>query len=227
MLEEFYLKALKPIYESHADPHYGEAMSKYMRYKFPYLGLKSPLRKEYQKEIMNAAVADRNLDMAAFVELLWEEECREYQYFAMEYLEKTKRRWTSDTIELLEYILMRKQWWDTVDAIASNHIGYYYSGKISNPIDRIPDWRKHDNFWMNRVCIIFQLKYKDKIDLQLLESVILEHAHSREFFIQKAIGWALRQHAKTDADWVEKFVLTHQDNLAPLSKREALKHIKH
>ena len=125
-------------------------------------------------------------------------------------------------IELFEELIVNKSWWDTVDYIASTLVGYYFEKWPKHKNKKAKQWARDKNLWLNRTAIIFQLKYKENTDLDLLFETILLHVHSKEFFLQKAIGWALRQYAYTDMLQVKKFVATQ--DLKPLSIREALKH---
>ena len=121
-------------------------------------------------------------------------------------------------------MITEKSWWDSVDTAAKYLLGEYliaFPNETNKVIDRFSD---SENMWLNRSAILFQLSYKQKTNADFLFRECIKHAHSKEFFIQKAIGWALRQFARHDPDWVRNFVAERP--LAPLSKREALKHIR-
>ena len=137
---------------------------------------------------------------------------------------KSQKEWDERIPPLVEKWILENSWWDVVDVLAPKIMGPYflmYPNQRDQWLDR---WMKSENFWLQRVCIIFQLLYKSKTDTHLLASVINQLSSSKEFFIQKAIGWSLRQYARTDPDWVIQFVESNQ--LAPLSKREAVKRLK-
>ncbi|HMP98599.1 MAG TPA: DNA alkylation repair protein, partial [Cyclobacteriaceae bacterium] len=119
---------------------------------------------------------------------------------------------------------LQKSWWDTVDLIAAKMAGNYFRIYPEQKNKYIKKWRNSKNIWLIRSAILFQLKYKTETDFNLLSDIILQHQDSNEFFIQKAIGWVLREYAYTDAAKVKKLVQTHK--LKPLSMREALKHLK-
>lgn len=148
---------------------------------------------------------------------------RELQYCAVELAVLYKNQWQEDFINTIEACIISKSWWDTVDHIASEWAGTYFKlfpGKIKNVTGK---WNQSGNIWLQRTSIIFQKKYREKTDTGLLSKYIMNCAASNEFFIQKAIGWALREYARTDAGWVKQFV--DATPLKPLSRREALKHI--
>jgi 3-methyladenine DNA glycosylase AlkD len=148
---------------------------------------------------------------------------REFQYVAMEYVKLAKKSWDARLPALCEQWVGEESWWDVVDFLAPQILGPYF---LQFPAERdvwIQRWMNSGNFWLQRFCLVFSLGYKKKTDTVLLAATIQALSSSKEFFIQKAIGWALRQYARTDPEWVLDFV---EDNaLAPLSKREALKHL--
>jgi len=148
---------------------------------------------------------------------------REFQYVAMEYVKQAKKSWDKRLPALFESWVGEDSWWDVVDFLAPQILGPYF---LKYPEERdgwIQRWMDSGNFWLQRFCLVFSLGYKDKTDTVLLAKTIQALSGSKEFFIQKAIGWALRQYARTDPEWVMDFVANNA--LAPLSKREALKHL--
>ena len=142
-------------------------------------------------------------------------------------MDKCQNVWESgDQLKsLFEFMIKHKSWWDTVDFISSSLVNYWWK-MDPELLDKsvTPEWNKSDNFWLNRTSIIYQLRRKDLTNERILSQHIIPHSNSNEFFVQKAIGWALREYAKINSKWVLDFVATHQ--LKPLSKREALKQIK-
>ena len=208
----------------HAHKNVSEAvaMSKYMKGHFPYLGIKSPMRKEVQKKWVKTLSKD--LNRWDIVYLLWEKDEREYQYIAIDYLNRMpKKEYHEDDHKLIEEILTTKSWWDSVDTIASNYVGTYFQLFPHKLDEVIARWRKSDNMWLNRTCIIFQLKYKNAVDFELLKDLILQYQNVKEFFIQKAIGWSLRQYSKFNPEAVRDFV--DEIGLEGLAKREAIKYL--
>lgn len=197
-----------------------------MRGQYEYFGLKSDQRKEIQKLFfgrMNTEIALVN--RWEFVRELWEKPQRELLYFAMDWVNAFKpKTLKKEDITEIHFLLTNKSWWDSVDILASNILGKYHLQFPDNQTDWLPDWRLSENFWLRRSCMIYQLKYKDKTDFELLKSLIKENLHDKEFFIQKAIGWTLRQYGKFQPDLVVEFV--EQENIQGLARREALKLIK-
>ena len=216
-----YLIPLQTLFEQNADPTKAEPMQKYMRDKFPFLGIKSPERKALTKEFLQEYGLPPLGDVAAISKDLWALSQREYQYAAMTILERMQKKLTSEFITLLEYLIVTKSWWDTVDLLASHNVGTLFTNYPATKEEYVAKWRVSDNMWLRRTTLLFQLGYKNKTDVDLLFSLINENLDSDEFFIQKAIGWILREYSKTDDTAVIHFVQT--TNLAPLSQREALK----
>lgn len=146
---------------------------------------------------------------------------REFQNVALDMLERRVKKLDKSYIGLFETLITTKPWWDTIDPIASKLIGSFML-KYPELIEDYPEkWIASGDMWLQRTAILFQLKYKAKTNVPLLFRYIDNCSESREFFIQKAIGWALREYAKTDAAAVRRFV--QERRLAPLSRREALK----
>ncbi|MBN2135876.1 MAG: DNA alkylation repair protein, partial [Acidobacteria bacterium] len=155
---------------------------------------------------------------------LWNLEHREFQYFAVGLLDKYVKKVPGDFINIYEWMIINKSWWDTVDAIAANLVGLHFQRFPDLITPRTEKWMKSGAMWLQRTALLFQLRYKDKTDFDLMTRYIIELKDEKEFFIRKAIGWALREYSKTDPDTVFKFV--KQNKLAPLSEREALKVIE-
>ena len=219
-----YLYALKSLYGRHANPDNALPMAAYMRHQFEFLGIKSPAVKGLFKQF----VADHGLldvaEIDVLVRELWTWPEREYQYIALLFLDKLQKKLSPDVVPLLEHIITHKSWWDTVDSIASHNVGKLLRQYPETRDDVMSQWRVSDNFWLRRTTLLFQLSYKTDTDEALLFSLIRENQGSSEFFIQKAIGWALREYSKTAPKSVRAFV--QAQNLASLSQREALKWMK-
>ena len=216
-----YIEPLKSRFHANIDPAAAEPMAAYMRNKFPYLGIKSPLRRQLERDFIKENSFPPLEDLSPILLDLWSLPEREYQYAALMLLGKFEKKLPPEFIETIETLLTTKSWWDTVDTIASNTVGTHFKRFPDIREIKLEEWRKSDDFWLRRTCILFQLKYKDNTDFELLKTSILENLGSKEFFINKAIGWALRQYTRTDPDAVRSFVT--ETPLAPLSEREALK----
>lgn len=217
-------QVLQSEFEQNRDPVRAEGMSRYMRNLFQFYGIPSPIRVDITQKALIGFKWESIDDLNRFVELCFQGIEREWQYTAVFVLTKYKKIWDEKTVELIENCIVQKSWWDTVDLLASQCVGYYFLKFPQQIQTKITTWRHSDNIWLNRTCLIFQLGYKQQTDHKLLASLIQQYAHSNEFFIQKAIGWSLRQLGKHRADIV--FDIIDNTELKPLSKREALKHLK-
>ena len=215
---------LIPISESFAEngnEKIAFQMKKYMKYQFDYFGIKSPERKVLKKEFLDLYGLPEQDQLEDIVRVCWKLPQREYQYFIMEILGRLAEKAGEKRIDLYEFLVENKSWWDTVDYIASNLVGVHFQfyPELINPYTE--KWMDSGNMWLQRTAILFQLKYKEDTDLVLLTEYIQRLQGSKEFFINKSIGWILREYSKTDPDWVIHFV--QYNELANLSKLEALK----
>ena len=196
----------------------GAEMTKYLKGHFPCLGIQRPARASIQKEWL-AEVDVNKWDLAWE---LWEQEHREFQYVALDYL-KSFSWYEKEDCKKVERFIVSKSWWDTVDLLASHVAGNYFEQWPDQIDPVVTKWRNSDNMWLNRTCLLFQLRYKDKTDFELLKSLILQYLEVKEFFIQKAIGWSLRQYSRTNPDAVRDFIADL--DLSTVAKREAIKYI--
>jgi len=221
------------VYEANINPSKATGMSKYMRGLFPYLGLATPLRRGLdKKEIWASYLKDKTNppslseeDNKALVHALWDRPQREYQYFVMDHIDKAIHNMSSGFISTLQFTIATKSWWDTVDMIASKHVGPLVSRYPESLLPVMDEWIQHENLWVRRTAILHQLNYKDKTDKHRLFRYCEAQMHDTDFFIRKAIGWSLRQYARVNAEDVRQFVGKNKDSLSTLSIREALKHI--
>ena len=194
-------------------------MAAYMRNQFEFLGVGTPARRAATKALyrgMKGYSADELIEAAW---ALWNCCEREYQYAAVDLLAMYSNRLDVDHLPFLMELVQSKSWWDTVDAIASvvgKVLRYRHDGMNQAII--------HQNMWVRRVALLHQLGWRDKTDEALLFSYSLQCAHEKEFFIQKAIGWALRDYARHNPQAVREFAVAEKSRLAPLSYREANKH---
>ncbi len=215
------LQPLIKLFEEHADPVYGSKMRAYMRNQFDYLGLPSPLRKKLATHFYTEYGYPDPSMLEAVVEECWELPYREYKYFAMELMVRMKKKAGHDAIHLYERLITDQSWWDTIDLIAPSLIGYHFQEYNEERLDYINKWINSGNIWLQRSCVLFQLKYKEDVDTRLMASIILRLKDSKEFFIRKAIGWMLREYSKSDPGFVVRFVQNNE--LSGLSQQEALK----
>jgi 3-methyladenine DNA glycosylase AlkD len=201
------------------------AMEKYMKNKFPFLGIMSGPRKEVMRawKATLPTTLTRN-EMWDIIRELWQKEEREYHQLALDWmLTWNIKSFEKSDIEHIYFILNNQSWWDTVDGIAVHLVGKY-AKKFPEEMPRIiSEWLAHPSFWLNRTCLIYQLKFKEKTDLGLQQGYIHALKWNKEFFIQKAIGWSLREVSKWNPEWVRQVV--QQEELKGLAYREAMKYV--
>lgn len=219
-----FILALENAFAINQNPENAFAMAKYMKNNFPFFGIKTEERRRIFKEIWKENKLEVKANARAISLDLYSKQEREFHYCAIEILIKElKGNYKKEDIQLIEKLILNNSWWDSVDTIAKYILGEYlleFPLETKNVIER---FSKSENMWLNRSAILFQLNYKQKTNADFLFSECLKKAHSKEFFIQKAIGWALREYAKSNPETVKNFVLN--SNLKPLSTKEALKNI--
>ncbi|GAL02389.1 DNA alkylation repair enzyme [Photobacterium aphoticum] len=201
-----------------------KAMQAYMKTDQPFYGVKMPARKAIFRQARAHTKITSFVEYQRLVLWLWSGENREEQYLAMDVAEYYKAFRTREAFEIYAEMLSTATHWDTVDKIASNLIGPLVLAYPELEAELVA-WREDDNMWLRRASLLAHLKHKSQTNVVLLTETILLLAHESEFFIQKAIGWVLREYAKTDPDYVRVFVATHEKALSALSKREAMKHL--
>lgn len=208
--------------EQRANPAIAAQMSAYMRDLFLFLGLPSPqldaISKTYLKEFVRISEVDWD-----FVLACWEKPYREAQYIAVDYLVKSTPKMEEGDLQRLKMFVVKKSWWDTVDALSK------VAGTL---VMRFPgltpvmlEWSQDDNIWLRRVAILHQLMFKEKTDTVLLEKILVSNFGTGEFFIDKAMGWILRQYSKTNPEWVRSFIHQYQSRMSKLTLRESRKYI--
>jgi len=214
---------IRELFQDAAKPADAQPMSDYMKNIAPFFGVKAVPRRQIQKEVFRQYATLPEDQWNALLEALYNEPERELHQMAADWLYHRRKGFHKDTIGLIEWMITHNSWWDTVDFLAERSLGEWAATFPKDAAPVIRRFIKSDNFWLNRSAIIHQMFYGDKTDPLLLEATIIPHLESKEFFLRKAIGWALRQYAKTAPDWVRGFVDTHP--MSGLSKREALKHL--
>jgi 3-methyladenine DNA glycosylase AlkD len=218
------LRRLPEIYLPAADPVRAEGAAAYMRDQFVYLGITSPRQRELDKQVLAGLATPTEADLAAVALGCWRRPEREYQYFACSYLRRYVKVGSPALLETVRSLIITRSWWDTVDTLAANVVGPLVS---NHPALRatMDAWSTDDNLWLVRTAILHQLRYRSATDPDRLFRYCDAQAGHGDFFIRKAIGWALREYARTDPDAVRTFVATHRDRLSGLSVREASKHL--
>lgn len=219
-----YLQELRNSFQEQANPEYASSQAAYMRNQFSYFGMNSPQRREIQKPFLKKEYLPPKSEFGSIVKALWKQPERDFQMFALDFMKKYIRQIEEEDIELFEYVITHKSWWDTVDFIAANMLGAYFKKFPDQQQLYVDKWLGSGNMWLQRSALLFQLSYKDQLNTELLTFTIEPLLGSKEFFINKAIGWILRQYAKTNPEWVINYV-ADTPQLANLSKREALKRI--
>jgi len=213
---------LSAVLTNGADPKQALPMKAYMRNQFEYLGVPTPKRRELVKPYMKAAKNDARIDWK-FIGRCWKEPCREFQYAAVDYLTQMKKLLTPADVPKIKKLITAKSWWDTVDGL--DVIVGHIAMRFTDVKQTLLDWSADKNFWLRRAAIDHQLLYRDKTDTKLFEKILINNFGQTEFFINKAIGWSLREYSKTNPDWVREFISKYGGSLAPLSIREAGKYI--
>ena len=208
-------------FERNSNKEVSEAQSKYMKNKFIFYGIKSPLRREIQKPFLVHKYLPLKENVPVIVRTLWLRPERELHYFAQELVKKYNKNFVKQDIELFEFMIVNNSWWDTIDFIAVNLLGVYFQKFPEQIAYYTEKWLQSKNIWLQRSVILFQLKYKESLNTELLSYLIISLLGSKEFFINKAIGWILREYAKTNPAWVSEFV--EKTDLSKLSRREAIR----
>ena len=215
-LEEL-VKVLKAV----AKPDDAVAMKAYMKNKFDFLGVKTPARRKLAKAFFKQQT-DSVIDWD-FINEAWKNPYRELQYIALDYLEIRKKLLTPSDLPRLKKLAQTKSWWDTID---------FLDRLVGSIIARFPEtkeiilsWSCDEDIWLRRLAIDHQLLRKEETDTELLEKILVNNLDQTEFFINKAIGWALRDYSKTNSDWVRDFIQRHREEMAALSIREGSKYL--
>lgn len=219
-----YVIKIISTFQSNGDQLIAEGQSNYMRNKFEFFGLKSQKRRDLQRAFLRSDSLPPKSELKLIVSELWTEPQRELHYLGQELVKKYLRESDRSDIELYEYMVTHKSWWDTVDFIASNLIGSHFKTYPELRKAYVDKWLSSQNMWLQRCALLFQLKYKTEVDTDLLTYAIRPLLGSKEFFINKAIGWMLREYSKSNPEWVASYV--SKTELTPLSRKEALRLIK-
>ena len=204
-----------------SNPKIASGQKAYMKNKFDFLGLSSPIRREIQKPFLLKIFLPPKNELENSVRTLWLEPYREYQYFAQELAFMYNKQIQKNDIELFEFMVLHKSWWDTVDFIAVKLMGDYFKQFPNQRDVRIENWLQSGNIWLQRSALLYQLKYKKELDNDFLSYIINHLLGSKEFFINKAIGWVLREYSRVNPDWVLQFC--EKTTMSNLSRKEALR----
>ena len=211
------VKELKAV----ANPDDVVAMKAYMKNKFEFLGVKTPARRKLAKAFFKQQT-DSVIDWV-FINESWDNPYRELQYAALDYLESRKKLLASSDLPRLKKLAQTKSWWDTIDFL--DRLAGSIIARFPETKEIILSWSCDKDFWLRRLAIDHQLLRKEETDTELLEKILVNNLGQTEFFINKAIGWALRDYSKTNPEWVRYFIEWHQAEMAALSIREGSKYL--
>ncbi|MCM3586795.1 DNA alkylation repair protein [Mesobacillus maritimus] len=218
-----FVEDLRGRLAANANPENAEQMARYMKNHFPFFGIKTPQRREIANEFFRETELLKEPFEESFVLALYDQPERECQMVAIDYIVRSLKKLEKSDIDLMHRLLTTKSWWDSVDTLAQKPVGTIVANHPELIAEVIDTWAVSENLWLRRTAIIFQLKYKEQTNEELLYHYIKLNAASKEFFIQKGIGWALREYSKTNPESVRNFIQSH--SLAPLSVREGSKHL--
>lgn len=210
---------LRDRYEIHRNPKQAAKMIAYLKDRFGSFGIKHPDRRLIDKDF----ISQYGLPDESTIKELFAEEEREFHHFAMESFFRDKRQWIPDSIQMIEWMMTHKSWWDSLDHLAVHQAHYFFKRFPDNRLLITGKWNQSSNMWLQRASVIYQIKSKDSCDLEQFARHVLHLIHSDEFFIRKAIGWALREQGKTHPEWVLDFV--EKTPLHSLSRREAIRNL--
>lgn len=213
---------IREAFELLASEEKAKEMAAYMRNRFKFYGIQTPQRKAVYKELISREKKSKAIDWD-FLDKCWENEHREFQYLVVDYLKAMKKYLKYEDVAHIEHFIRTKQWWDTIDGIDRTVGSIAFTDSRIN--DLMLEWSTDTDFWVRRIAIDHQLLRKEKTDTVLLENIITNNFGSSEFFINKAIGWSLRDYSKTNPQWVRDFIKRHYTRMSALSLREASKYI--
>lgn len=223
-LADTLLERLTVTYAASADPERAVSLRAYMKDIAPFLGLTTPDRRALSRVVLAGTPRPDEADCTAVALHCWRLPEREYQYFAVDYLRRNVRRLSSGFLPVARHLVSTVPWWDTVDLLACHVVGGLVAAdpKLRSDMDA---WIEDDNLWVARTALLHQLRHKEATDAERLFGYCVRQSGHPDFFIRKAIGWCLREYAKTDPEAVRDFVARERERLAPLSVREALRNI--
>lgn len=224
VLADRVLERLTVVYPAAADAERAAVMRAYMKDVAPFLGLPSPERRVLSRAVLEGVPRPDEDDCAAIALRCWRLPEREYHYFAVDYLRRHAGRCSAGFLPVARHLITTVPWWDTVDALAAHVVGALVEADPRLTAD-MDAWISDDDLWVARTALLHQLRYKERTDTDRLFAYCLRQSGHPDFFIRKAIGWCLREYAKTDPEAVRGFLARERGRFAPLSVREALKNI--
>lgn len=211
-------------FSAHRDPSRAEGMSAYMKHRFPFLGISSPERRRLAQIALADMPRPEEQDLAEFARGCWNRPEREYQYAAIDQLRKATKRLSEGFLTELRWMIITKPWWDSCDPLSGTVVGGIVRRFPASAL-AMEEWISDENLWLRRAALLHQLKWKEDCDQERLFGFCLLTMDEKDFFIRKAIGWGLRQHARIAPGEVSRFMVEHRERLSGLSFREAAKHL--
>jgi len=208
-----------------SDPLRAEQMAAYMKTDMPFYGVSTPQIKRILADVYRNFPVEDNESYRQAILALWEQPHREEKHAAIRFARRYSAFVVQENFDLYEQLIVEGAWWDFVDDVAANLVGLVFSKSRAEVGPIMKAWVDDDDMWRRRSAILSHLKHKEDTDVAMLFDFCLRRAHEKEFFIRKAIGWVLREYAKTDADAVRSFVASHRDRWSGLTYREAMKHL--
>ncbi|MCK1819039.1 DNA alkylation repair protein [Streptomyces sp. XM83C] len=223
-LADLVITRLTSVYGPAGDPERAAAMRAYMKDVSPFLGIPTPERRALSRTVLAGTPRPDETDLTAIALRCWALPEREYHYFAVDFLRRHASRCTSAFLPVVRHLLTTVPWWDTVDLLAAHVVGPLVAADPA--LTAVMDaWIAGDDLWLVRAALLHQLRYKEHTDTERLFEYCRRRSAHPDFFVRKAIGWALREYAKTDPHAVRAFVDAERSRFAPLTVREALKNI--
>ena len=217
-----FVTTIKQLFEDNENVIYGQKQSDYLKNNFPCYGIQTQARREILKNCVSTYKEEIKSNFRNICWELYQFPHREMHQVAIDiFIKEIKKNYQIEDIILIEKLIITNSWWDSVDTLAKYAVGGYLLEFPEKTYSIIEKFSNSENMWLNRTAIIFQLGYKQKTNFELLVSECEKHKHSTEFFIQKAIGWALRDYSRFNPNGIREYV--NATNLKPLSKREALR----
>lgn len=216
------IEELRLSFEQKANSEEAAKQKAYLKNRFKHFGLKTPIRREITKPV-EIGLKQHSIDeVLNVIELCFVESEREFHHVGVDIMCRYSKKLPKDSFAFIRKLIETHSWWDTVDMLAVKVLGQYL---INFPKERnkMDEWINDENMWIRRSAILFQLKYKDQTDENLLFRYCELRAHETEFFIRKVIGLVLREYSRTNKQAVEDFVMKNESILSQLSKKEALR----
>lgn len=215
------------VYEANKNPGIAKDQKAYMKDNFEFFGIKSPERKELNKPFLKEVKNLSKDEFKKLIQQLWDRPEREMHYVAMELIRKMMKKHISEKkdMDFLQKLALQNSWWDSIDFIAPRPMKVYFDRFPEERDKKVDEWIASDNIWLKRCALLIHLKQSDEVDLPYMFKTILRLNNTKEFFIDKAIGWLLREHSKKRKNEIQQFIDQYGDKLSKLSIREGSKYL--